>query len=406
MYLLEAIKARGAVDLIKQYRDSGKKVVVFHDFKKGGSIHPFQRSNVPQELQAKYNEFASKRADLINLDLGDLQSPISTLKSAFGEDVLLFNGDISKKDREKNVQLFNDDASKKDIILVQSDAGQAGISLHDTTGKHQRVLLNLGMPVKPVAAIQIEGRIYRVGQKSNAIFRYLNTGTNTERMAFASKIAERASTAENLALGNEARNLKDAFVSAFEDTLGTDTWKDNLPGSEGEGIGGKAKDRATREALTEFDRAKTFYYGRGKKNAKTKSAEGNDYFATPEPLGYKMVEWANIKQGEKVLEPSAGHGAISRWFPSNTENVMIEPSKELATSAQMSSNGKLVSSTFEDYYVGNKFDSIVMNPPFGSGGKTAIEHVAKAYKQLRDGGRIVAIVPDGPSCQKHFNKWF
>lgn len=406
MYLLEAIKARGAIDLIKKYKDTGKKVVVFHDFKKGGAIHPFQRNNVPLDLQAKYSEFASKRPDLIHMNLSGLKSPIVTLQEAFGDDVLLFNGDVSKKDREKNVQLFNDDTSGKDIILVQSDAGQAGISLHDTTGKHQRVLMNLGMPVKPVAAIQIEGRIYRVGQKSNAIFRYLNTGTNTERMAFASKIAERASTAENLALGNEARNLKDSFVNAFEDTLGTDEWKKNLPGSEGEGIGGKAKDKVRREDLSEFDRSKTFYYGCGKKNSKTKSSEGSDYFATPEPLGYKMVEWANIKPGEKVLEPSAGHGAISRWFPTDTENTMIEPSKELAASAQMSGSGKVLSNSFEDYYVGNKFDAIVMNPPFGSGGKTAIEHLAKAYKQLRDGGRVVAIIPDGPSCNKHFEKWF
>lgn len=405
MYLLEAIKARGAVDLIHKYKNSGKKVVIFHDFKKGGAVHPFRLEDVPAELQAQYRSFSAERPDLIRLDLGDLRSPIETLQEAFGDDLLLFNGDLSKKEREKNVKLFQDDDSGKDLILVQSDAGQAGISLHDTTGKHPRVLINLGLPTKPVAAIQIEGRIYRTGQKSNAVFRYLNTGTMTERLAFATKIAERASTAENLALGNDARNLKESFVEAFEETLGSDLWQENLPGSAKEGTGGKEKDRGAREAITDFDRAKTFYYGRMKRDSRTKSAEGTDYFATPEPLGLKLVEWANIRPGEKVLEPSAGHGAISRWFPENTDNVMIEPSQKLAASAQMSGKGNVLSQRFEDYYVGNKFDAVVMNPPFGSGGKTAIEHVAKAFRHLRDGGRIVAIIPNGPSCQKHLEKW-
>lgn len=404
MYLLEAIKARESIDLIKQYRENGKKVVVFHDYKKGGATHPFNLQ-VPPELQEKYADFAARRPDLIGMDLRGLKSPIQTLSDAFGDELLLFNGDVNKAQREENVKLFNDDDSGKNIILVQSDAGQAGINLHDKTGKHHRVLINLGMPTKPVAAIQIEGRIYRTGQQSNAVFRYLNTGTMMERVAFANKIAERASTAENLAMGKDARALREAFVEAFEETL-SDAWQQKLPGGDGEGIGGKEKDKAIRGAASEFDRAKIFYYGRSKKNSKNKSAEGTDYFATPEPLGLKMVEWAGIKAGEKVLEPSAGHGAISRWFSPNTENVMIEPSYELATSAQMKSNASLINSNFEDYYVGNKFDAVVMNPPFGSGGKTAVEHLMKAFRHLRDGGRVVAIIPDGLSCQKYFDKWY
>src|SRR5690606_41775325 len=65
-------------------------------------------------------------------------------------DALFFNGTISKAERRKNADLFNDDNSGRNLIVVQSDAGREGISLHDTTGKHQRVLINLGIPVKPV----------------------------------------------------------------------------------------------------------------------------------------------------------------------------------------------------------------------------------------------------------------
>lgn len=56
----------------------------------------------------------------------------------------------------------------------------------------------------------------RVGQASDAIFEYFNTGTNFERYTFAQKISQRASTAENLALGDEARRLRDSFIDAFE----------------------------------------------------------------------------------------------------------------------------------------------------------------------------------------------
>lgn len=415
MYLLEAVKAHEAIDLINQYLHTGKKIVVFHNYKKGGSKHPFKldtdqlkKDAVPymrERIQRQYEVFAKERPDLINLNLNELQSPIETLTNAFGDRLALFNGSISERERQKNADKFNKDDSDTDIILVQSDAGKEGISLHDRTGKHQRVLINLGLPTKPAEAIQTEGRIYRVGQKSNAIFRYLNTGTDIEREAFASKIAQRASTVENLALGDEARSLKMSYVEAFQDTIDSDEWKKYLPGSKTEGTGGKAKDYANKNALTDFDRAKSYYFAQQKKTSKNKAAEGKDYFATPEPIGLKMVEWANLKDGEAVLEPSAGHGAIARWFPATTKNVAVEPSRQLASLTQMNFDGNVIEDTFENYKTINKFNAVVMNPPFGTGGKTAIDHVAKAFKHLRDGGRIVTIIPQGPSCQKHLDRW-
>ena len=415
MYLLEAVKAHEAIDLINQYLQTGKKVVVFHNYKKGGSKHPFKldtdqlkKDAVPymrERIQRQYEVFAKERPDLINLNLNELQSPIETLTNAFGDRLALFNGSISERERQKSADKFNKDDSDTDIILVQSDAGKEGISLHDRTGKHQRVLINLGLPTKPAEAIQTEGRIYRVGQKSNAIFRYLNTGTDIEREAFASKIAQRASTVENLALGDEARSLKMSYVEAFQDTIDSDEWKKYLPGSKTEGTGGKAKDYANKNTLTDFDRAKSYYFAQQKKTSKNKAAEGKDYFATPEPIGLKMVEWANLKDGEAVLEPSAGHGAIARWFPATTKNVAVEPSRQLASLTQMNFDGNVIEDTFENYKIINKFNAVVMNPPFGTGGKTAIDHVAKAFKHLRDGGRIVTIVPQGPSCQKHLDRW-
>lgn len=421
-YLLEAIKAKRAIPLIKEYLKEGKKVVIFHNFNKGGADNPFAisregmdhlerlDSELADHILEQYHKFQAERPDLAGLDLNDLESPIETLSKAFGDELALYNGTLSKGEREKNKNSFNNDDSKTKIILVQSAAGQAGVSLHDTTGKYQRALINLGLPTRPSEAIQQEGRIYRVGNKSNAIFRYLNTGTYMEQTAFATKLAERAGTVENIALGEMARSLKQAYVEAFEESQEGDGWKKYLPGSKTEGTGGKANDYRQEQA-TDFDRAKAVYFGKQKKNSRTKSQEGHDYFATPEPIGYKMVQWLQAKPGQSLLEPSAGDGAIARWMPDNTYNTVVEPSRDLTPKLMRNVAGaKVVESTFENFDLHNKFDGIAMNPPFGKGkdrgGKLAMEHVAKAYKHLKDGGRLIAIIPDGPACQKRFDKWF
>lgn len=408
-YLLEAIKAEASVDYAKKHMALGRKVVVFHDYKKGGGFNPFvitleqaitaghaDHAAVVRSL-AEYNE---KFADLIESDIGSMRSPLQTYQAEF-PGALIFNGDESTKNRRERVARFNDDATGPQVMLVQSASGKEGISLHDITGKHPRVMLNLGLPTQPTTAIQQEGRTYRVGQVSDAMFRYFNTGTSWEKWAFATTIAERASAAENLAQGEQARALKDAFIAGFEEA------DEYPPGMEGEGKGGKERDRAANEALSEFDRAVAFYWGTEKKSARTKAREGADYFATPEPVGLKMAEWAGIRPGDKVLEPSAGHGAIARWFPTTAESTAIEPSNELASRLAMVFDGAVKQQRFEDLNVGaNKYDAIVMNPPFGHGGSTAIEHLDKAVKHLRDGGRVVALIPTGPAADAKFDKWY
>lgn len=441
-YLLEYIKAKESLPLIDQYLKSGKKVVVFHQSIKEHDVsNPFEMDDEfmrqvtrnPQELaelKREYEEFQALHPELFgaNLGLDALKSPIETLKERYGARLAVYNGNpkekraardkdgkvIKKPDgtnltiREAGVEAFNDDNSGVDVIVVQQDAGGAGINLHDTTGKHQRVLLQLSVPLRPSYAIQIEGRIYRIGMKTNAIIRYLTTGTHMENRLFTDSVAGRASTVENLALGRAgARALRDSFVNLYEEIY-SDAWERRLPGSEGEGTGGKAMDMSnTGETLSDFDAAINYYNALQKRNARNKSAEGRDYYPTPEPLGLKMVEWSGARDGDDVLEPSAGHGAISRWFPANAKKTIVEASPVLMNSAKLHTFGaKAVEGRFEDFSIQNKFDEIVMNPPYGVGGAVAMPHVAKAYKHLRNGGRLVAVVPEGPAMEKRFDKWF
>ena len=411
--LLEAMKAHHAVGVIKDHMALGRKVAVFHDYNEGAGFNPFTFNEAELEslqeqvwrdgklvtidMAALYRDFIAKNPDVERMKFANMRNPIETLTKAFPE-ALQYNGRVTPKKRIEAKAQFNEDGSGKDLIIVQSAAGEFGISLHDTTGSHQRVAINLGMPNRPVTTIQIEGRIYRTGQVSDAIFRYFNTGTSWERWAFAGSIAERSSTAENLAMGNQARALRQSFIDAFQDS-------DAYPASLEDGKGGKAIDR-TDNTLSAFEKSKTFYWAQQKKRGRRDQREGVDYFATPEPVGFKMVEFADIKPGEKVLEPSAGHGAIARFFPESTQRTIIEPSSELASRAALASPGaKVLDHRFEDLHINNKYDAIVMNPPYGQGGKTAMDHLVQAMRHLRNGGRIVALLPRGPAADKRFDAW-
>ncbi len=415
-YLLEAIKAQEVVPIVKQHLALGRKVVVFHDYNKGGGFNPFDVQPQPmpkplpggqadpkltektEAINGAIAQFRAQFAELVAMPFSRMRSPIETFRREFGDELLLINGLENKAAVLRRYTRFQDDGSGPLVALVQADKNR-GWSGHDTTGKHKRILINLGQPTQPTRSIQQEGRIYRTGQASNAAFRYMSTGTSWERIAFATTIASRSGTAENLGMGELARALKDAFIAAYEEA-------DRFPpGHEGEGTGGKERDAAVNNALTEYDRARAFYFGTQKKTSKTKAQEGKDYYATPEPVGLKMVQWASVLGGEDLLEPSGGHGAIARWFHPQANRTAIEPSSALRSRLALVYDGKIVEGTFEDHNIVNKYDGIVMNPPFGVGGKTAMDHLAKAATHLRDGGRIVALIPRGPAADKRLEQF-
>jgi hypothetical protein len=404
--LLEAIKSRHAIDRIQKHLELGRKVIVFHSYVNNIPSHPFDLSDPilypsdvdPAKVRAEIDKFNKEYPQYQMLDLRGLTNPIDTMKPAFKERMLVFNGTIPKNKRKQAMQDFNDDKSGKDIIIVQMQAGKEGISLHDITGNFPRVMMNLGLPYRPTDAIQTEGRPYRVGLKSNVTLEYPVLHLNFEKHAFSEKINQRVKTAENLAFGEQARNLEETFKEGYRNPVLEDP-------NDKQGVGGKDQD-FTFETIDEFQRAISLYIARGKRNAKTKAKEGVDYYATPEPVGLKMVEWLHLKPNDQVLEPSAGHGAIARFFPLNTTNRMIEPSYELRADLAVNSIGDVVGGTFEDHHIVNKYDGIAMNPPYGSSGKTAMEHLEKALIHLRDGGRVIAILPDGPAMQTRLDKFW
>ncbi len=393
----EAIKAPETVKVAKKMIEQGKKVIIFHSYNVGGSSNPLSRlySNSNPEVQNELSILERANRGILDINFGGLERPLDVFQDAFGDSVVFYNGKVPAKQRIANKDAFNEKGGKVKVIVVQQDAGSAGLSLHDVHGDEPRVLINMGLPFKPVQSIQIEGRPVRVGVKSDTAIVYMTTGTRFEEYAFASKIATRADTADNLALGDEARGIKDSFVDGYSELI------DNPDAIQFDG----AKAMAERQKLSPFDKAKAYYYGVLKNNKRRDQREGVDYFATPEPLGLKMVEWLQAAPGDRLLEPSGGHGAIARFFPSDTINKAIEDSPNLINKLQLVFNGNAKKGDFLKMPLINKFEGIVMNPPYGVGGKTAMEHLSKAVKHLAFGGRIVALIPHGGNASKNFDKF-
>lgn len=415
--LFETMKVSALLPRLREHLAAGRKIVIFH--RRVTSKEPLKApfgmilgeqaeqtiKALPKEKQPEarihLNGLRDKYSGLLEWEKTlDFSMPREQLAKAFGEDkILYFSGSESKKVKSEAVKQFNDDNSGKNIIVIQEASGKEGISLHDTTGKHQRVCITLALPQSPITALQIEGRTYRIGNESNAIFEYPVLGLTSEYNLFASKFNRQVSTTENLALGGQARNLRDSFARGIEEHSG-------IVPIDQQGVGGKEFDKGDVSENDPFDNAVLDYYTNQRLNKNNR--EGVDYFPTPEPLGYKMVEWANIGEGDSVLEPSAGHGAIARYVPQSNELVAIEPSMSLFAKLQMKAGGlgrKFQNETFEAYHKSNKHDTIVMNPPFGHAGATAIAHIEKAFGHLEEGGRMVAIIPRG-AMDKKFDKWY
>jgi SAM-dependent methyltransferase len=139
-------------------------------------------------------------------------------------------------------------------------------------------------------------------------------------------------------------------------------------------------------------------------------------FPTPAALAQRMANLAEIRPGDRVLEPSAGTGRLlgamgGRMFGHNPERgevVAIEVDRRLAARLRaefpltdvrcadfLSIDGPaaLVGDVPEPSPLGS-FDVCVMNPPFS--GFDDIKHIRHAVKMLKPGGRLVAICANGP----------
>ena len=119
------------------------------------------------------------------------------------------------------------------------------------------------------------------------------------------------------------------------------------------------------------------------------------FFPTPLQLAKRVVELAEIEEGQFILEPSAGHGALVDaithpnkeidilCFEILPENVEILTEKGYCTVCDDFLTYRCVS----EY---SKPDRIIMNPPFAA--QNDIKHVMKAWEILAESGILVSIM--------------
>lgn len=119
------------------------------------------------------------------------------------------------------------------------------------------------------------------------------------------------------------------------------------------------------------------------------------YFPTPTKIVERMLEEAQIEKGNRILEPSAGKGniadAITQDMGSDVDLSVIELVSDLRSILEAKGHN-VVGNNFLEHE--GEYDRILMNPPFEKG--QDIEHVRHAYDMLAPGGRVVAIMSEGP----------
>lgn len=118
------------------------------------------------------------------------------------------------------------------------------------------------------------------------------------------------------------------------------------------------------------------------------------YFPTPADLVARMIEAANLSEGSRILEPSAGNGAIADALRDAGHDVVcIERHSTLCDILKGKGHSVIQGDFCEVGELGAPFDAVLMNPPFERG--QDLEHVARAFYHVKPGGRLVAIMGAG-----------
>jgi phospholipid N-methyltransferase len=122
------------------------------------------------------------------------------------------------------------------------------------------------------------------------------------------------------------------------------------------------------------------------------------FFPTPPALIEKLFSMVKVYEDDTILEPSAGLGHIAqeikKTYPKN-ELSLIEWNYDLSEVLRK----KGFDDTEHCNFIGtsHKYDVIFMNPPFENG--QDIQHVNHAFKLLKPGGRLAAIMAGNKTKQ-------
>ena len=129
----------------------------------------------------------------------------------------------------------------------------------------------------------------------------------------------------------------------------------------------------------------------------------NAHFATPAGVAWTMARAADIRGGDRILEPSAGLGMLIAAASTRRQRIAWtvnewEPIRHHVLRKMFTGATHRCSDALHGCEANDGFDIVMMNPPFSRGNARGgrrsgedVRHVAAAARQLRPGGRLVAI---------------
>ena len=122
-----------------------------------------------------------------------------------------------------------------------------------------------------------------------------------------------------------------------------------------------------------------------------------NFFPSPPAVVERLLDLADIERGMRVLEPSAGRGAIA-WACAEAGALVdcYEIQQGNAFHVAMSAPvdlGRTVTADFLTVEPEPVYDRVVMNPPFIK--QSDIKHVLHAHKFLKSDGLLVAVMSAG-----------
>lgn len=171
------------------------------------------------------------------------------------------------------------------------------------------------------------------------------------------------------------------------------------------------------EALEQVNKALAEYYGEvlpdcpeatPRRAASTEVSKDLQFYRTPDAVADELVARAGLRDGDSILEPSCGDGAIldavrrycdretyycredNRQKNPRVSGLGIEVDSGRAQQAE-AKGYSVVCKNFLQVTPNPRFDVVLMNPPFY--GKHYQKHVEHGRKFLKPGGRLYAILP-------------
>lgn len=117
--------------------------------------------------------------------------------------------------------------------------------------------------------------------------------------------------------------------------------------------------------------------------------KSHQFYPTTEKVGKVAVEMAEIGQDHDCFEPSAGQGGLADLMPKE-RTVCVEVSK-LHCDILRAKGHNVIEADFLKLELMDKYDRVVMNPPYSQGRWQA--HTEHAASMVKSGGILVAILP-------------